>query len=101
MKSILQSEKKCYFCQREYGLHEHHIFEGTANRQVSENNGFKVWLCGFHHNESEYGVHGAYGDNLREELHKNCEKKYLELGHTREEFIKLIGQDFLERRKNE
>jgi len=36
MKSILQEKKECYVTGRTYGLHKHHVFEGTANRKKSD-----------------------------------------------------------------
>mgnify|MGYP007101833209 CR=1 FL=1 len=35
-KSIIQKNKECYITHSTYNLHKHHIFEGTANRQLSE-----------------------------------------------------------------
>ena len=51
---------------------------GTANRKVSDKNGFIVYLCQYHH-EGTYGVHGKYGDKLNRELKQLCQKKYEEL----------------------
>ena len=51
MKSIKQDEKECFICRVNYdvatlyGLHEHHIFEGTARRKLSEKYDLKVYLC--------------------------------------------------------
>ena len=47
-KSILQNEKECYICGLYYPVEEHHVYFG-ANRKISEQNGFKVWLCAEHH----------------------------------------------------
>ena len=47
----MQIDKEhCYLCGRNanadyYGLDEHHIFFGTANRRLSEKYGLKVYLC--------------------------------------------------------
>ena len=62
MKSILQSKKRCYICRKEIGLHDHHIYFGTAKRKISERHGFKVWLC-FEHHEGTFGVHGKNSCN--------------------------------------
>jgi len=43
MKSILQTDRECYFCKA-VRVEEHHIF-GAANRPLSERYGLKVWLC--------------------------------------------------------
>ena len=41
-KSILQNKKECYITGSTYNLHKHHVFEGTANRKLSEQDG--LWL---------------------------------------------------------
>ena len=91
-KSILQDEKKCWFCHSQAGLHEHHIYAGTARRKISEENGFKVYLCWFHHNGSAYGVHFNRVNDLL--LKRACQRKYEETG-SREDFIKLVGLSYL------
>lgn len=55
MRSIIQKEKECYICRSPY-VEEHHVFYGTANRQLSEKYGLKVWLCPEHHRGAN-GVH--------------------------------------------
>ena len=91
--SILQDEKKCYVCGTLNNLHEHHVFFG-ANRKVSEENGFKVWLCGDHHNQSNRGVHCG-NKELNLMLKKHCQMTFEE-SHSREEFVALIGRNYLD-----
>lgn len=55
-RSIMQSVKRCYLCNRISMLEEHHIF-GGANRKLSEKYGIKVYLCHNCHNEAPLGVH--------------------------------------------
>ena len=93
MKSILQNRKESYISGSTYNLEEHHIFFGTANRKVSEKNGFKVWLTTEEH-RGTYGVHGKFGRDLDIKLKQDAQRKYEET-HTREEFIKLIGKNYL------
>lgn len=93
MKSILQNRKESYISGSTYNLEEHHIFFGTANRKVSEKNGFKVWLTTEEH-RGTYGVHGKFGRGLDIKLKQDAQRKYEET-HTREEFIKLIGKNYL------
>lgn len=92
-ESIIQTEKECYFCHTTLNLHCHHVFEGTANRKVSENNGFKVWLCAEHHNMSNNSVH--HNKDMDLILKKLFQKEY-EKEHSREEFIKLIGRNYID-----
>lgn len=91
MKSILQNKKECYITKSPYGLHKHHIFFG-ANRKISEQNGFWVWLRYDYHNMTNYSVHHNRRLDLR--LKRECQRKYEET-HSREEFIKLIGKSYL------
>ena len=92
MKSILQTDKKCYQTGRTDNLHKHHIYFG-ANRKVSEANGFWVWLTGeWHNQDSRIDVH----HNKQFDLHlkRECQRIF-EQDHTREEFMKLIGRSYL------
>lgn len=99
MKSILQNKKKCFICSKTIGLHDHHIYFGTARRKISERNGFKVWLC-FDHHEGTFGVHGKNGHELDLYLKKVCQKKFEEI-NSREDFIRIIGESYLRGDKNE
>lgn len=92
MESIIQSERECFVCKTKNNLHMHHIFYGTANREVSERNGFKVYLCGYHHNLSNFGVHF---DNKLDIALKRYAQQIYEQEHTREDFIKLVGKSYL------
>ena len=99
MKSIMQSNKECYLCRKmfgicnERGLHEHHIYEGYGRRRQSEAIGAKVWLCAKHHNMSDYGIHFNKEEDM--ELKRACQRKFEET-HTREEFMELIGRNYLD-----
>lgn len=93
MKSVLQAEKACLMCGTELDLHCHHVFFGTANRKKSEKYGFKVWLCGRHHNMSNYGIHF---DTCFDNAVKMMAQRYFEenLG-TRDDFRKEFGKSWL------
>ena len=91
MKSILQTEKVCYITGRTDNLHKHHIF-GGSNRKKSEANGFYVYLIPELHNMSDAGVH--FNKKLDMQLKRDCQRKYEET-HSREEFMHLIGRNFL------
>ncbi len=92
VKSIIGNEKVCWVCGRTTNIHKHHIYFG-ANRSISEKNGFTVYLCGHHHNLSNEGVH--FNRELDLELKRLCQTIY-ERTHTREEFMKLIGKNYLD-----
>jgi hypothetical protein len=73
------------------GLHEHHVFDGQ-NKQISEENGFKVYLCWQHHTYGQQAVHNNI-DNMRL-IQQDIQREY-EKTHTREQFMRLIGRNYL------
>lgn len=91
MESIIQQEKQCLVCHCTRGLHKHHVFYGPL-RRISEKEGFTVWLCTRHHNMSNSGVH--FDRELDLEIKRLGQHVY-EQAHSREEFIKLIGKNYL------
>lgn len=99
--SILQNKESgiCYLCAklkedygRKYPLHEHHVYGGT-NRTVSEENGFKVYLCLQHHIDGPEAVHNNI-ENMRI-IQRDCQETY-EKTHTRQQFMELIGRNYLD-----
>lgn len=93
MKSILQTVEQCFFCGSGKPLETHHIFFGNPGRQISEKNGFKVRLCPACHRISKESPHRCRETDLR--LKQLCQKTYEAQGHTREEFISLVGRNYL------
>lgn len=91
MQSILQTDKRCYFCGTGYNLHLHHIY-GGCNRQISDANGFIVYLCANHHNFGTRSVHNC--EEMSLVLKRACQEVY-EKNNSREDFIKLIGRNYL------
>lgn len=103
MKSILQKEKECFICRLianssdDYifvpvtGLHDHHVFYGTANRKNSEKHGLKVWLCINHHT----GDNGVHRNRTLDLDLKTRAQKVFEYKHSREEFIEVFGRNYL------
>lgn len=88
-----QNCKKCYICGTEQGLHLHHIYYGTANRQISDKHGFTCYLCGKHHNLSNESIHSDIHADIK--LKKACQEKFEET-HTRAQFMELIGINYLD-----
>ncbi len=93
MKSIMQTEKACYLTDRTDNLHKHHIFFGHGNRSISDKNGFWVWLTADRHNMTIDSVHHNKALDLM--LKIECQKEY-EKTHSREEFMALIGRNYLD-----
>lgn len=89
-KSILQDEKVCYITGRTDNLHCHHIFFGP-NRKVSDCYGFWVYLTAELHVGHE-GAHHNHDLDMR--LKQDCQRKYEET-HSRQEFMNLIGRNYL------
>ena len=98
-KSIMyQLPGTCYLCVHlnnditcKRGLHKHHIYDGP-NRKISEENGFTVKLCPYHHEFSPAAVH--VNVTYMRYLQEACQREY-EKTHTREEFMALIGRNYI------
>jgi hypothetical protein len=86
-----QVEKKCYITGATEGLHKHHIF-GAANRKLSEQYGLYVYLIPEYHNMSDKGVH--FNREFDLQLKREGQAKF-EQEHSREEFIRLFGKNYL------
>lgn len=91
-KSIMQTEKECYITGSTSNLHLHHIYPGLGFRKASDKHGFTVWLRADWHNMADYGVH--FNKELDLRLKQECQRKFEET-HTREEFMKIIGKNYL------
>lgn len=93
--SILQGKsKRCYFTDTETGpLERHHIYFGAGMRQISDKHGFWVWLKPEWHRGTQ-GVHGRDGHKIDLRLKQDCQRKFEET-HTREEFMAIIGRNYL------
>ena len=90
-KSIIQERKECYFCGKLTNLEKHHVFGGVANRPISEKYGLTVWLC---HN-CHTGNKGAQYDKMKNLRLKQDAQFAFERNHTRSEWMKLIGKNYL------
>ena len=90
-KSIIQERKECYFCGKLTNLERHHVFGGVANRPISEKYGLTVWLC---HN-CHTGQSGAQYDKMKNLRLKQDAQFAFERNHTRSEWMKLIGKNYL------
>lgn len=83
-------QKRCYICHTMQGLENHHIY-GGRNRQISDKHGFTVWLCAEHHR----GKDGAHlNRNIDLALKQICQTEY-EKKNSRQDFIKIIGRNYL------
>lgn len=81
----------CYRCGSRRWIEIHHIF-GGSNRNTSTEYGFIVPLCHYCHNEPPDGVH--HNKKNSDALKRVAQAKF-EREHSREDFIKLIGRNYL------
>lgn len=92
-RSIISNDRQCWVCESRQDLHRHHVFPGVANRPLSEKYGCWVYLCPYHHNMSNEGVHfNHYLDIL---LKKTTQREWEKRYGNREDFIKTFGRSYL------
>ncbi len=91
-QSIITADMEhCYICGKPKEC-IHHIYPGSR-RKTSDEYGFVVPLCHFHHNMSNESVHK--NTKLMMFFKRLCQQKF-EQQNNREEFIRLIGRNYLE-----
>lgn len=72
------------------GMVRHEIYFGHKCRRISKRAGFWVYLTPYVHMQ----LHANEGTGVDIWLKKDCQRRY-EQSHTREEFVKLIGRNYL------
>lgn len=100
MKSIMQSADAdyptCYLCGRNGNgdpLEEHHVFEGTGLRKLSEKYGLTVMLCGHRcHQHGENSVHKNI--EARRDLQAIGQRAF-EKNFPDEDFVTIFGKNYL------
>lgn len=91
--SIMQlDEKRCYITGYQSMLDCHHIFHGF-NRNASDDLGCWVWLR--HDLHMALHSHSKPCETLDHDLKVICQKRFEEMGHTREEFIRIFGRSYI------
>ena len=91
MTSILQTDKRCWFCPCENGLEKHHVFAGVANRKLSEKYGLWVWVCHEHHT----GKNGVQYDPEKGRELKRYAQGVFEITHSHAEWMKVFRKNYL------
>ena len=95
-KSIIQeSRERCYICGESggyWGLDEHHVFGGFANKKISEKYGLKVYIC--HDKCHLNGVHkdAQLNQALKAKVQKIAMRHY---GWTTGQFIRIFGKNYI------
>lgn len=87
-------DKRCFVTGRENGLQKHHIYHGSGKREISDKNGFWCYLVPEKHLAGLGGLHANPGNGLDRALKCICQREY-EKTHTKEEFIRLIGKNYI------
>lgn len=93
MKSILQDKRECLITGRTDNLHEHHVFEGTANRKKSEKWGLKIYLSPEYHNMSSKGIH--FDKEFDIHVKRMAQAKF-EMLYGHDLWMKEFHKDYLE-----
>lgn len=98
IKSVLKTRPGlCYLCKRQTETCLHHVYF-SFNRWMSDENGFVVFLCPSCHTESPTSAHKCRDTDLY--LKRRCQAAY-EKNHTRDEFMRLVGRNYLTEKEKE
>lgn len=92
-ESLISNEHRCYICGTTTDIHCHHIFYGTANRKQSDKYGCWIYLCAYHHNMSDKGIH--FNRELDLKIKKLCQEKWEAEYGNREQFRSVFGKSYL------
>ena len=91
MNSILQSDRRCFLCNRQTDLERHHIMAGTANRRLSEKYGLWVYLCHSCHT----GRNGAQYDQEKALRLKQDAQVCFEKIHGHQAWMEIFRKNYL------
>ena len=92
-RSIVSEKEECWACKTQISLHRHHIYFGSANRKLSEEDGCWIWLCARHHNMSDFGIHFDRAFDLG--VKRICQERWEAIYGDREAFRKRYGKSYL------
>ena len=90
-KSILQKDKRCFFCGKEFGLEEHHVL-GGPNRKWSDKFGLTIWCCNCHHTDPHEGV--QYNKERNQSV-KRLAQIAFEARHSHDEWMQVFHKNYL------
>lgn len=95
-ESIIPGDRKdrCYICGSHINIENHHIFFGSKNRDNSDWCGLTVHLCLEHHKEGRISAH-KYRE-VNDALKRIAQKAYEEKIGSREDFMRIFGENCLE-----
>lgn len=90
VKAKTREWKGCHICGKG-PTERHHVFPGP-NRKNSEKWGMVVDLCTDHHRDGPKAAHRCR--KTADKLKREAQAKF-ELTHTRDEFMKIFGRNYL------
>lgn len=95
-KSIMPFDTpgRCYLCGRVCPTEEHHIFEGSGRRKLSELYGLKCYLDHWCHNEPPNGVHFNKEKDRMLKAAAQSRAMYV-YGWSEEDFRKIFRKSYL------
>jgi 5-methylcytosine-specific restriction endonuclease McrA len=89
---ILRDDGKCQICGRPFES-IHHVFFGKNYKISDSHTEFMTCLC-YNCHQSSNGVHGKNGHDKDADLKWRAQQRFEANGHTREDFIRLIGRSY-------
>lgn len=90
MKSILQTEKRCFLCGVTYGLEVHHCLHGSR-RKIADKYGLTVYLC----RECHRGNEGVHFNRDKDEKLKRLAEMEFERRYGEDEWFRVVGKRYL------
>lgn len=91
--SLFSDQRECWLCGNP-NVHVHHVYGGVGRRPISEREGCWLYLCPFHHNMSNAGIH--FDHELDARVKRECQERWMERnGKTEEEFCTMFGRSYL------
>ena len=90
--ALIDDMSVCYVCKKP-NPQIHHVFEGTANRKISDRYNYVIPLCMEHHT-GDTGVHKDKALELH--LKRLAQKHFEEHYGSREDFIKVFGRSWIQ-----
>lgn len=80
--------------QTRTGLEEHHVFEGRANRRLSEKYGLKIYLCHEHHNEQSSPESIHHNKDIDNEIKQITQRAFMKR-YPDKDFLAIFGKNYI------
>lgn len=93
-KSLYSDERICWICHSPNNIHKHHVYGGVGRRPISEREGCWLYLCGPHHNLSDFGIH--FDKQLDKAIKEDCERRWCKANDaTPDDFRAMFGVNYI------